>query len=229
MPRLPVLALSCLLLVACGASAPERAAPDAPATTAPSPSPALLTGRALLDALRGGGFVLYLRHTETTEGGVDAIASLGDCSRQRELSDAGRQDAREIGVALDRLGVPVGTVLASPFCRTTETATLAFGSTGTDEGLLAFASTGNTEQTERLMERGRALLAAQPAAGTNTVLVGHVTNLSPLTGVSPEEGGTAVFRPDGDGSFPLVGEVGPQGWQALARDEGVAAPTSSPR
>ena len=81
-----VLCLLVLLLPACsGLSEPE---PDGP-----------LTGLELVEELREGGYVLCLRHTETTRGGVDDVSTLGDCSRQRELSDAGRTDARQIGRA----------------------------------------------------------------------------------------------------------------------------------
>ena len=41
--------------------------------------------------------------------------------------DAGRDEARRIGVAIKRLEIPVGEVMASPFCRTMETAQLIFG------------------------------------------------------------------------------------------------------
>ena len=49
-----------------------------------------------------------------------------DCPKQRNLTDAGRSEARAIGAAIKRLGVPVGSVMASPFCRTMETAQLIF-------------------------------------------------------------------------------------------------------
>jgi phosphohistidine phosphatase SixA len=50
-----------------------------------------------------------------------------DGARQRNLTDAGRADARAIGAAIRALGIPIGRVLASPFCRTRETAELIFG------------------------------------------------------------------------------------------------------
>ena len=193
-----------LLLPACsGLSEPE---PDGP-----------LTGIDLVEELREGGYVLFLRHTATTRGGVDDVSTLGDCSRQRELSGAGRTDAREIGAAFDELEIPVAKVLASPFCRTVETAELAFGRASTDEALLAAASTGQDDATQRAaLERVRRLITRGPSDGTNLVLVGHLDNIEPVTGVEPEEGGTAVFEPDGDGGFRLVAEVPPQGWQKLA-------------
>jgi phosphohistidine phosphatase SixA len=48
-------------------------------------------------------------------------------ARQRNLTDGGRADARAIGAAIRSLGIPIGEVLASPFCRTRETAELIFG------------------------------------------------------------------------------------------------------
>lgn len=193
-----------LLLTGCGGlSAPEPQGP--------------LTGERLVDALRDGGLVLYLRHTATTEGGIDSVSTLGDCAAQRELSEAGRRDAREIGTAFDALAVPVSRVLASPFCRTVETAELAFDQVRTDDALLALASTGQSpDEQDAAKEQVRELLSDEPPDGENVVLVGHISNVGPVTGTSPEEGGTVVFRPDGNGGFALVAEVPPQGWQRLA-------------
>ena len=201
---MPLRVLACLLLVllgGCGA-APEPQGP--------------LTGDRLVEALRDGGLVLYLRHTETTSSGVDSLDALGDCAAQRELTDFGREDARQIGRAFDELDIPVGDVVASPFCRTVETAELAFGDVRTDRGLLALDSLEDPDERAAAQEAGRRLVAAEPEDGENTVLVGHISNVRPITGATAEEGGTLVFRPDGDGGFSLVGEVAPQGWQRLA-------------
>ena len=192
--------LAGLLLAACSGTAPQPAGP--------------LAGEPLVERLREGGLVLYLRHTDTTRDGADDPSTLGDCSRQRELSEEGRTDARELGDAVRALGVPVGEVLASPFCRTVETAELAFGdAVRTDDGLLALAPNGEGQQ--ETADRLRRLLARSPREGTNTVLVGHVSNLRLVTPYQPEEGGTVVLQPGEDPV--LVGEVPPQGWQALAR------------
>jgi phosphohistidine phosphatase SixA len=169
------------------------------------------TGAGLVDAVRDGGHVLYLRHTRTPQDAVDQPDPLGDCSRQRLLDDAGRADARALGAAVRALEIPVGRVLASPFCRTVETAELAFGRAVVEDGLLS-PTTGTRGRTTRAL---RELLSTVPDDGENTVLVGHLTNLQLLSTASPEEGGTVVFRPDGEG-FVLVGSVPPQGWQELA-------------
>src|SRR6202521_4503095 len=83
---------------------------------------------ALVAELRKGGYVLYFRHAATDLSQNDS-KSLGptDCANQRNLSPKGREDARPIGRAFHDLGIPVGKVLASPMCRTVETANLIFG------------------------------------------------------------------------------------------------------
>src|SRR5258708_31801027 len=82
----------------------------------------------LLAKLREGGYVLYMRHTSTDFSQNDTSSrSFEDCANQRNLTDKGRDEARAIGQHIKRLRIPVGTVLASPFCRTMETARLAFG------------------------------------------------------------------------------------------------------
>src|SRR6266704_7202881 len=95
---------------------------------AAAPDAQTLAGRPLLAALKAGGLVLYFRHTSTDFGqNDDQMSGYEDCARQRNLTDRGRDEARQIGAAIRRLRIPIGEVLASPFCRTRETAQLIFG------------------------------------------------------------------------------------------------------
>jgi len=57
-------------------------------------------------------------------------------------------------------------------------------------------------------------LAATPATGTNTVIVGHTSNLKEAAGIWPKkEGGAVVFHPDGNGGFAFVGTIDPDVFQ----------------
>src|SRR5262245_46603291 len=85
-------------------------------------------GAELLAALRQGGYVLYFRHAATDFSQNDEkMKRYEDCADQRNLIDRGRADARAAGAAIRALKIPVERVLASPFCRTVETAQLMFG------------------------------------------------------------------------------------------------------
>ena len=92
------------------------------------PAPRRNLSAKLLSELRQGGYVLFLRHASTDFSQNDSrMTSFEDCATQRNLTDKGRAEARALGEHVRRLKIPIGEVLASPFCRTMETARLAFG------------------------------------------------------------------------------------------------------
>ena len=84
--------------------------------------------RPLLDLLRNGGYILYARHGEATVGDDQPYLNFLYCFTQRNLSEMGRRQAIYYGQILSNLRIHINyTVLTSPFCRTIQTAQLAFG------------------------------------------------------------------------------------------------------
>ena len=82
---------------------------------------------ALWAQLRAGGLVVFIRHADTDPGVGDPPGfRLDDCKSQRNLSAAGREQARRLGEVFRRERVPVAQVLSSEWCRCRDTATLAF-------------------------------------------------------------------------------------------------------
>lgn len=172
----------------------------------------------LVGAAREGGLVIYVRHASTESDYADQItAVMGDCSTQRALSEAGWAEARAIGAAFARLEIPVGEVISSEYCRAWQTADLAFGGYR-KVAALNFEKAG--EYTDAQVARMRAavspLLAAAPATGTNTLIVGHDDPFEAATGIYPEPMGVAFFlRPDAAGGFAVLGAIAPDDWLAL--------------
>jgi phosphohistidine phosphatase SixA len=187
----------------------------APAAAAQTPAATPLRGAELLAALRAGGFILYFRHADTDWKQNDTRwMRLEDCAAQRNLSDRGRENARAVGAAIRALAIPIGSVLASPLCRTVETAMLAFGvaekSMAVREG--GPLPPGSPGRYEAL----RVLLSTPVAAGTNLVLVGHAYPYYSLVGGQYlEEGEADVTRPRG-ADFEVVARVGLKQWRELA-------------
>lgn len=167
--------------------------------------------RRLLDELRAGGLVVTFRHATSDTSYDREAGDYADCSRQRNLTRAGREQARALGRELRALRIPVGPVLASPYCRARDTARLAFGRVRLTEDVLP--STG--EPGDALDARVRRLLTTPPPAGRDTVLVGHNTTFQAVVGLQLPEGGAAVFRPARPG-FRLVATVTPEQWRRLA-------------
>ncbi|MCY7386897.1 MAG: hypothetical protein LH481_02350, partial [Burkholderiales bacterium] len=86
---------------------PPAAVPGTPPIVDPAYE---LNGAALVEALRKGGFVLYMRHTEA---GLPA-----EKCDENSLSAVGTADARIVGAALRELKIPIGVVRSSAPCRT---------------------------------------------------------------------------------------------------------------
>jgi phosphohistidine phosphatase SixA len=176
---------------------------------------------ALVDALRAGGYVVYLRHTNTEFWHGDAArVVLEDCATQRNLSDAGREQARAIGVGMARLLVPVGEVRSSPYCRCAETARLAFDRVllDTDLATLDGADAAQRDKRETALRR---LLSTRPAPGTNTVLVSHLDNFVAVDGAKLGAGEAAVVRPLPEGGFQLIARVPADAWSTMTNPAAV--------
>jgi phosphohistidine phosphatase SixA len=172
----------------------------------------------VLGELRHGGFVIYFRHAATEQtGATDEASDLSRCETQRNLSAEGRAQAAQIGEAIRALGIPVGTVAASPFCRTRDTAQLAFGRVTVNKDLYFVIST-DAGETKRLAASLRQMLSTLPAKGTNAVLVSHSANLLEAAGVfAKPEGAAFVFRPLPDGKFEAVARILPEDWSRVAK------------
>lgn len=173
-----------------------------------------LAGRPLLAALKAGGLILYFRHASTDFGQNDEqMTGFEDCARQRNLTDKGRDEARAIGASITRLALPVGDVLASPFCRTMETAKLIFGRAASTPAVRGGPASGVAPDRYAELKQ---LLSSPPRAGTDLVIVSHG---NPFRAVSDApylaEGEAAVIRPLGAAGFRIVARVPKDGWDSL--------------
>ena len=172
----------------------------------------------LAERLRRGGYVLAFRHAATDFSMTDSTRDLRDCSRQRNLTAEGRREARSIGREFRRLGIPVGRVLASPFCRTRETATLAFGRAVPSGALLSAEFFEGEPAGERQPARLRRLLASPPRQATNTILVSHNFAIDDATGESLAEGEAVIVTPGGGRrDFEVVARLKAGEWARLRR------------
>lgn len=190
----------------------------AAATAAESPPfHELLATAEQLQALRDGGYVLYLRHGHTDNSQPDRLpgVKLDDCSTQRPLSAAGRKAAAEVGEAVRRARIPLGDIHVSPLCRTRESAEAAFGP-GYQVELrlmhLAYMTPGEKAAT---LEATRVLLSKPVPAGRNRVIVAHGPNLMDLIGYFPKEVTLVIFRPLDRGAFEYVASIPLPRWEAL--------------
>ena len=168
-------------------------------------------GTALIERLRQGGAVMFIRHADTAGQPCDAYGS--DRARQRNLSAAGRAQAVALGQRIEALGIPVAwPVLASPVYRARDTAELAFGVgrvTVTDS-LVADDYAGSRLQW--VLSEHRRLFGEPVPADANRVLVGHRGPVQMILGARVAgtrlpEAGVLVFEPRGAEGVEVLGVV----------------------
>lgn len=197
-----------------------------------NPVPLLGTGRAVREALHKGGYIIYFRHGRTQldqvgrESGNRAQGKIdfAHCDTQRNLSEEGRAELKAAGEAFRAAAIPLDKVLASPYCRTRETAayfvprgTPSAQSTGAgsslrvqEQPLLAgdLQSEPKTAQLEQLFSQ-------RPAPGKNTLIVAHGITLRAVTGFAIAEGHAIVLKP---GDFKtIVARIAPHEWAGVAK------------
>jgi phosphohistidine phosphatase SixA len=159
----------------------------------------------LWTALKEGGHVVILRHSITVAGMVDAaVVKIDDCTTQRALSDAGKALAKRIGEDFHKHEIPIEKVLASQYCRTRETARLAFGEF-TDETDINHLS-ADRERAKAQTAAFRKLASTHPEKG-NLILVTHSTNIIALLGFIPDMGEAVVLEQDEEKGFKVMGKL----------------------
>jgi phosphohistidine phosphatase SixA len=132
---------------------------------------------------RRQGGVLLIRHAATEAGLGDPPGFvLGQCSTQRNLSEAGRKASRGLGAWMQANGFKPDAVRSSQWCRCQDTARLAFGQYEDWSALNStFAGQGDpVAQLQALRER----LLAMPA-GRTEVWVTHQVIMTGLTSAYP--------------------------------------------
>ena len=158
-----------------------------------------------MSALTDGAIVLF-RHAQAPGVGDPAGFQLGDCTTQRNLSAAGRAQAEALGERMRANRVPVSRVLSSRWCRTLETAKLAFP--GLVHGAPLFDSFfAQRERADPQTDKARELLLNWRGPGV-LVVVTHQVNISQLTDVFPSSGEGVVLRVEG-GQLEVVGRIEP--------------------
>ncbi|ESR26161.1 Phosphoglycerate mutase family protein [Lutibaculum baratangense AMV1] len=161
----------------------------------------------LWQRLREGGVGVLMRHATAPGTGDPASFTLGDCSTQRNLNEAGRAEARATGDAFRRNGVTDIAVLSSRWCRSSETAELMDLRPVEPHPPLDsfFAGRGDqAAQTAAMRQRIAGL-----SEGETEIYVTHQVNITALTDIFPRSGELIVVASDGRGGIEVLGRMGP--------------------
>ena len=174
------------------------------------------------ELLQGGGYVIVFRHGATNRDQADMDPlNPDDVSKQRLLSNAGREAAVEIGFVFKTMQIPIDTVYTSTFNRAVETGKLigtgaVITTSDVTEGGLVVTPIENDRRAQAL----RTLAATRPEKGKNTLIVTHKPNILDAFGkdwFDVREGEASVFLPTGDGKAVVVARIQAADWVKAMR------------
>ncbi|MDO9466830.1 MAG: histidine phosphatase family protein [Thiobacillus sp.] len=157
--------------------------------------------------LAQGGKVVLLRHGAVRSGPGQGNSLLRDptCKRERNLSVEGEAQARRIGEAFRARNIPVAAVRHSPFCRTADSARLAF-SGGAPADYLSLREILDAEAAAEQTRTLAAVIGSHTGTG-NLILVTHEPNINAVSFELMRHADFLVLQPLGGSDFEELGVV----------------------
>lgn len=151
------------------------------------------------------GVHAIMRHATAPGFGDPENFALGKCTTQRNLNDAGRQEARRLGQAIREQGVELTAIYSSQWCRCLHTAEeLQLGMVQELPALNSFfqGRGSSSAQTNALRKHITAL-----SPNEKVLYVTHQVNTTALTGVYPDSGQIVLFRLGNNGEIEVLGKI----------------------
>ena len=98
------------------------------------------SNNSLVNELKRGGKLIFIRHAYAPGGGDPENFDIKDCKTQRNLSDTGRDQAKNIGNFFIKNNIPIDKIYSSQWCRCKDTSLIAFKKFETKKFLNSFYS-----------------------------------------------------------------------------------------
>ena len=159
-------------------------------------------------ALQQGDALMIMRHAIAPGTGDPAEFTLDDCSTQRNLSDGGRAQARDIGQRLHESGIRSARVRHSQWCRCRDTAELlGYDDIEAMPILNSFFQGRGDRQAQTDALRDFVHDALSSGGDNSLLLVTHQVNITALTGVYPGSGELVIVHRSDNGNLTVIGTI----------------------
>ncbi|MGL3827794.1 histidine phosphatase family protein [Candidatus Pelagibacter communis] len=141
----------------------------------------------LLNTLKDGNKLIFIRHAYAPGGGDPDNFDIKDCSTQRNLSESGRQQATNIGNFFIKNKISFEAVYSSEWCRCKETAEIAFKDFKTKSFLNSFFSQKFAKNKKKQIADLNKFVGNLKSSG-NIVFVTHYVLISETLNYAPSSG-----------------------------------------
>lgn len=152
------------------------------------------------------GLVVAMRHAIAPGTGDPANFKLGECSTQRNLSEQGRTQAKQIGAEFRKRNIKIARVLSSQWCRCLETAKLMdLGKVELFPAVNSFFS--DSSKAARQTAIVRKLIVDNRNTKGAIIIVTHQVNITAITDIVPQSGEAVILKADRQSKVQIVGRI----------------------
>ncbi|MDC1143295.1 histidine phosphatase family protein [Candidatus Pelagibacter sp.] len=145
----------------------------------------------ILASLKADNKLIFIRHAYAPGGGDPDNFDINDCNTQRNLSESGRQQAKNISNFFIENQINFKKVYSSEWCRCKETAKIAFGDFETKNFLNSFFSQKFAKNRKKQMNDLNNFVDNYKDDG-NLVFVTHYVVISEALNYAPSSGEIVV-------------------------------------
>ena len=156
----------------------------------------------VLNNLKNGGNLIFIRHAYAPGGGDPDNFDLNDWSTQRNLNDKGREQAKKIAKFFHENQIPIDKVISSEWCRCKETAEIAFKRFETKDFLNSFFSEKFSKNRTKQIEDLNKYIDRWDSS-KNLVLVTHYVLITEVLNYAPSSGEIVIS----DIKFKKIGNI----------------------
>lgn len=151
--------------------------------------------------------MVAMRHAIAPGTGDPANFKLGECSTQRNLSEQGRTQAKQIGAEFRKRNIKIARVLSSQWCRCLETAKLMdLGKVELFPAVNSFFS--DSSKAARQTAIVRKLIVDNRNTKGAIIIVTHQVNITAITDIVPQSGEAVILKADRQSKVQIVGRIG---------------------
>ena len=156
----------------------------------------------LINSLKEGGKLIFIRHAIAPGGGDPDNFKLNDCSTQRNLSQDGIEQSKKIGFFFKENKIPIDKVLSSEWCRCKDTAKYAFKNFKTLDALNSFYSSKFEKNKNKQIKNLKNYISRWKGK-ENLVFVTHYVVILEMLNYAPSSGEIVIS----DKNLNIIGSV----------------------
>tara|TARA_X000000368_G_scaffold219219_1_gene172953 strand:- start:343 stop:891 length:549 start_codon:yes stop_codon:yes gene_type:complete len=141
----------------------------------------------ILNSLQEGKKIIFIRHAIAPGNGDPDNFNINDCETQRNLSEEGIEQSKNIGIFFEENKIKIDKILSSEWCRCKDTAKIAFNNFETFDSLNSFYDE-KFAQNEDIQIQNLKKYIKSWKSDKNLILVTHFVVISSILNVGISSG-----------------------------------------